>query len=142
MSTAKEEVAREGGADELTEAMEQLVELAPIFNRWAGKYTHVFAEPFEWQGERYERLTFNWESLSGRDFIQLDAEARRRRGAPSLEANDYPIPYLAGMAARACTERNENGKRALGTDAFDAMPGKDCLRICRQARLFLAVSAL
>lgn len=123
-------------------AMTKVAEALPILNRWTGTYTHVFAKPFHWRGEDYERLTFDWESLTGKDCIQIDAEARKKRAVASLEANDYPIVYLEGMAARACTERNENGKRVINADALEAMPAQDCLRICRQARVFLAVSAL
>lgn len=126
----------------IQEAMEKVVEAIPVLNRWAGTYTHIFPKPFHWLGTDYEQLTFNWESLTGKDCIQIDAEARRKRAAPSLESNDYPIAYLEGMAVRACTERNENGLRVIGTDALEAMPAQDCLRICRQARVFLAVSAL
>lgn len=123
-------------------AMTKVAEALPILNRWTGTYTHVFAKPFHWRGEDYERLTFDWESLTGKDCIQIDAETRKQRAAASLEANDYPIVYLEGMAVRACTERNENGKRVINADALEAMPAQDCLRICRQARVFLAVSAL
>lgn len=30
-------------------------------------YTHVFQEPFTYQGETYEELTFNWKTLNGKD---------------------------------------------------------------------------
>lgn len=123
-------------------ALRKVAEAIPILNRWAGTYTHIFAKPFHWMGESYERMTFDWESLTGRDCIQIDVESRKKRAAASLEANDYPIAYLEGMAARACAERNSDGKQVIGTDALEAMPAQDCLRICRQARLFLAVSAL
>ena len=123
-------------------AMERVAKAIPILNRWTGTYTHVFTKPFHWLGEDYERLTFDWESLTGKDCTQIDAETRRKRASASLEANDYPIAYLEGMAARACTERNGDGKRVIGADALEAMPAQDCLRICRQARVFLAVSAL
>lgn len=126
----------------LSNAISSLAKLIPVLNRWAGKYTHVFAEPFAWQGKTYKRLSFDWEILRGRDCIRIESEARRRGGAPALEANSYPIAYLAGMAAHACTERDENGRMVIGTDALDAMNAQDCLSICRQARLFLAVSAL
>ncbi len=132
----------DGGESTLTNAISNLAKLIPVLNRWAGKYTHVFAEPFQWQGETYKSLTFDWETLRGRDCIRIESEARRRGGAPALEANSYPIAYLAGMAAHACTERDEGGHRVIGTDALDAMNAQDCLSICRQARLFLAVSAL
>ncbi len=132
----------DGGESALSNAISSLAKLIPVLNRWAGKYTHVFAEPFEWKGKTYKRLSFDWETLRGGDCIRIESETRKRGGAPALEANSYPIAYLAGMAAYACTERDEKGFRVIGTDALDAMNAQDCLSICRQARLFLAVSAL
>ncbi len=124
------------GETALTTAIGKLAELIPVLNRWAGKYKHVFAEPFQWQGETYRSLTFDWETLRGKDCVRIETEARRRGGAPALEANSYPIAYLVGMAAHACTERGEGGRRVIGTDALEAMNFQDCMRICRQARLF------
>ncbi len=145
MSIAKEEAVQRDEVNEdakLTGAVNQMVAAARVLNQWTGNYTHVFVKPFEWQGERYEQLSFDWENLSGRDCILVETAARRRNAAPTLHANDYPIAYLEELAVRACTERNEKGRHVLGTDAFDAMPAQDCLRICRQARAFLANLAL
>lgn len=126
----------------LTNAIDELARLLPTLNRWAGRYTHVFAEPLEWMGNTFTRLTFDWEALRGEDCIRIETEARRRGGAPALEANNYPIAFLEGMAAAACTERDADGHRVIGTDALGKMNFQDCMRICKQARLFLAVSAL
>lgn len=133
---------KDNGELALTNAINELAKLLPTLNRWAGKYKHVFSEPFEWEGNSYKSLTFDWESLCGTDCIRIETEARRRGGAPALEANSYPIAFLEGMAAAACTERSVDGRRVIGTDAFGKMRFQDCMCICKQARLFLAVSAL
>lgn len=136
------ETNEDGVEPGLTEAIDALAKLLPALNRWAGKYTHVFAEPFEWEGNSYTRLTFDWETLRGADCLRIDTEARRKGGAPALEANSYPIAFLQGMAATACTERNADGRRVIGTDALRKMKLQDCMRICKQARLFLSVAGL
>lgn len=126
----------------LTNAIDGLAKLLPTLNRWSGRYTHVFAQPFEWEGNTYQRLTFDWESLTGKDCVRIETEARHRGGAPALEANSYPIAFLEGMAAAACTERSKDGRRVIGTDTLGKMSFQDCMRICKQARLFLSVAAL
>lgn len=132
----------DSGEIALGSAIDTLAKLLPTLNRWAGKYTHVFAEPFEWEGNTYTRLTFDWETLRGADCLQIDTEARHKGGAPALEANSYPIAFLQGMAATACTERSADGRRVIGTDALRKMKLQDCMRICKQARLFLSVAGL
>ena len=45
--------------------------------------------------------------------------------------------FLAGMAARACTERDENGKRVIDGQAVVEMDMADFQAITRKARGFL-----
>lgn len=45
--------------------------------------------------------------------------------------------FLAGMAARACTERDESGKRVIDGQAVTEMPLGDFQAITRKARGFL-----
>ncbi len=132
----------DGVTETVVLAARKLAEAARILNRWAGRYTHVFVKPFQWQGKTYERLTFDWETLRGADCISAEAAVRRRDAAPTLHTGDYPTAYLEELAARSCTERDEDGKRVLGADALQHMPAQDCLRICREARVFLANLAL
>jgi len=144
----KKDVQRVGTKDEdgVTEAVllaaQKLAEAARILNQWGGRYTHIFVKPFHWQGQTYERLTFDWETLTGQHCIDAESAARRRGVAPTLHTGDYPTTFLEELAVQACTERNESGKHVLGVDALRHMPAQDCLRICREARSFLANSAL
>ena len=45
--------------------------------------------------------------------------------------------FLAGMAARACTERDEKGKPVIDGQALKKMPMTDFQAITRKARGFL-----
>lgn len=50
---------------------------------------------------------------------------------------EYTGGYLCGMAVRACTERDEKGRRILPPAAFQALPLGDFMDICGKARNFL-----
>lgn len=100
-----------------------------------GTYTHVFKKPFTYQGVTYEKLTFNWDSLSGKDSVAIERDLLRR-GLTTVLAEFTP-EYLAGMAVRACTYRNDDGFRTVTPDTLDAMPIHEFRRICGAARSFL-----
>ena len=83
-------------------------------------YTHTFKKPFTFEGVTYEKLTFNWDSLSGRDSVAIERELLRR-GLTTVMAEFTP-EYLAAMAARACAYRNDEGFRTVTTDTIYAIP--------------------
>lgn len=98
-------------------------------------YTHTFQNPFTFESVTYEKLTFNWDSLSGGDSVAIERELLRR-GLITVMAEFTP-EYLAAMAARACTYRNDDGFRTITTDAVYAMPLREFRKICGAARRFL-----
>jgi len=98
-------------------------------------YTHQFKKPFTYQNVTYEQLTFDWSTLTGNDYIAIETEMLRRR--KTLIVPEYTSEFLCAMAARACTNRNEEGFRILNTDAMKAMPMRDFQAICRTAQYFL-----
>jgi hypothetical protein len=100
-----------------------------------GSYTHVFEEPFTYEGTAYERLTFNWKTLSGKDSVSIQRELLNRNVTTVIE--EFTPEYLAAMAARACTYRNADGFRMITTDALYALPLPDFRAICAAARRFL-----
>lgn len=98
-------------------------------------YTHQFKQPFTYHNATYERLTFDWGTLTGSDHIAIENEMLRR--GKTLIVPAYTGDFLCGMAARACTDRNGEGFRVLNTDAMKAMPMRDFQAICRKAQDFL-----
>ena len=65
----------------------------------SGTYTHVFKRPFTHGGVTYEHLTFDWESLSGKDSVAIERELRGVNVTVVLA--EFTPEYLAAMAARA-----------------------------------------
>lgn len=96
-------------------------------------YTHKFATPFEFEGKTYESLTFEWGSLTGNDFLNIEAEIVSMGKA--LISPEFSSEFLVRMASRACTEQ-------LGSDAITATPIGDFNRIRGRARSFLLNTAL
>jgi len=122
--------------EQCDEAVRDLVRAMNILNLWDGtEYTHVFLKPFQWQGDTFEKLTFNFASLTGADAAAAEADARRLGATLHLESRTYPQEYLAAIAVRCCTAKTSlDGK--LGLDAFRAMPIQDFQRIVFQVRNF------
>ena len=94
-----------------------------------GSYTHTFKNPFPWNGKNYEKLTFDWSALE----IESETVMKGR----TLVSPEFTGEFLAGMAARACTERDEKGKRVIDGQAIRKMPLTDFKAITRKARGFL-----
>lgn len=99
------------------------------------RYTHTFAKPFQWKERTFESLTFDWTVLSGRDHLEIEQELMRKGRV--LIAPAFTGSFLAGMAARACTERDGKGKRVIDTQAVMDMPMGDFQAITMEARDFL-----
>ncbi len=100
-----------------------------------GSYTHTFKNPFQWKDRTFESLTFNWTTLKGRDHLEIEQEVLMR--GRTLVSPAFTGEFLAGMAARACTEREENGKRVIDGQAIMEMDMVDFQAITRKARGFL-----
>ena len=92
----------------------------------AGVYTHTFKKPFEYAGETYTTLTFDFEKMTGRDMVSIETEMQMNNEyclAPEVSRS-----FQAKMAAKAA---------GIGSDVLDAMPIKDFNRITNAARSFL-----
>ena len=90
--------------------------------------TYTFKKPFTYEGKSYEKLTFDFGSLSGRDSAEIEAE---------LRAQNHPIivasldgEYLIRVCVRACTEN-------VGVDTLMALPLRDYNNLRDRARSFL-----
>ena len=101
----------------------------------AGIYTHILTTPLTYEGITYKKLTFNWNSLSGRDSVAIERELLSRNITTVIA--QFTPEYLASMAARACTYRNDDGFRTITTDALYELPILEFRAICDAARRFL-----
>ena len=84
--------------------------------------------PFEWEGKTYEKLTFNWLRLTGRDSIEVEREM-------TLLGHGTATPEFTGefqtrLACRACME-------GLTYDGIKALPLPAYSAIQRKARNFM-----
>lgn len=77
----------------------------------AGVYTHTFKKPFEYAGETYTTMTFDFEKMTGRDMVSIETEMQMNNEyclAPEVSRS-----FQAKMAAKAA---------GIGSDVLDAMP--------------------
>jgi hypothetical protein len=93
----------------------------------SGYYKHVFKKPFEWEGKVYGSLTFDFESLTGRDTLAVERELAAKNIIPVVRSLN--LPFQIRIAARACTE-------TIGIDMLEALPIKDFERIMNRVRIF------
>ena len=94
-------------------------------------YTHKFRTPFLYNGKSYEELRFDWDSLTGRDSLSVEAELQALGIAVVVPA--FSGPYMMRIAAKACTEM-------IGADAFEMMRLSDYNRIRSAVRSFILAS--
>lgn len=99
------------------------------------RYVHEFRKPFSYQGNTFERMTFDFDTLNGKDSAAVE-RALMRRGI-TVVIGEYTVDYLSGMAARACTERDGDGHRIVSVETLEAMPVGDFRTICGKTRSFL-----
>lgn len=93
-----------------------------------GIYEHLFKTPFCYEGKAYDKMTFEFNNLTGRDGLAIENEMQARGKPVVIPA--FSGEYLVRMAARACTDR-------IGIDAIEAMTLADYNGIRSAARSFL-----
>ncbi len=98
-------------------------------------YTHTFKEPFQFRGHTVTELSFNWGELTGKDFEAVEDDMLRH--GKTLVVPALTGAFLAGMAVRACTNRDDNGIRIVDADMLRALPIRDYQNIYMSARRFL-----
>ena len=59
---------------DMAEAAEKLEQEAKRADADYSSYTHVFQPPFIYEGRTYDTLTFNWDTLTGKDSLAIEAE--------------------------------------------------------------------
>lgn len=91
-------------------------------------YTLKFKKPFEYDGQSYTELTFNWDALTGEDSLAIEAELQAM--GKFIVSPTFSGEYLVRMAAKACTT-------TVGQDLLRALPISDYNRIRSAARSFL-----
>lgn len=108
--------------------MEELKAAQEAAKTAKGAYTHTFDEPLMYDGEEITELTFDFDRVTGRDCLAIEAEltAMGKITASPTFSGEYQIRF----AAKACIER-------IGVDIFDRMKARDFLRITGKTRNFM-----
>ncbi len=98
-----------------------------------GEFKLVFKKPklFEYDGKKYEELSFDFEKLTGRDSLDIESELQRLGRALVVPA--FSGEYLIRMASKAC-------EQPIGSDGFEQMALSDFNKIRGAARSFLLKS--
>lgn len=91
-----------------------------------GAYTHTFKKPFTYEDKTYEKVTFDFERLTGHDMVSIEAEMQAN--SEYALAPEISRSFQAKMAAKAA---------GIGSDTLEAMPIKDFNKITNAARDFL-----
>ncbi len=92
-----------------------------------GVYNHTFKTPFEYEGKKYKTICFNFNKMTGQDFISVENEM--------MNKNEYALDpilsrsYLSKLASKAS---------GIPSDIIEAMPARDFKKITDAARNFLA----
>ena len=94
-----------------------------------GAYVHKFSRPFEYEGKKFENLTFNFNELTGKDMIAIEAEMQAM-GEYAL-APEISRGFQCRMAAKAAK---------IGTDVLESMPLPEFNKITNASRDFLISS--
>lgn len=94
-------------------------------------YTHVFKNPFEFEGKTYDKLTFNFEGLLGSDMIAVENEMASV--GEYVLSPEISTSFLAKMAARAA---------GVGSDLIEHLPIRDFGKIKNKSRDFLVTTGL
>lgn len=126
-----EELAEEASA------LEKAVQAEAKRGVWK-RCSHVFGEPFRFEGQTFARLDFDWTRLTGRDSLAIEEEILIRKRKTVVDAK-FSTDYLCGMAVRACTSRSAEGD-AFSTFAMEALPLGVFQKICSSARNFLIIA--
>jgi hypothetical protein len=88
----------------------------------------TFASPWSYEGKTYDKITFDFGKLTGRDGLAIEAELQGT-GRAFLDPM-FNGAYLARMACRASTPR-------ISVDVLEAMPLAKFSKVRNAARNFL-----
>lgn len=107
--------------EELEQAKEEAKKAENLF-------TLKLKKPLSYEGTEYTELSFDFDSLTGRDSLNVERELAIRGIQVAVPA--FSGEYIIRIAAKACTS-------PIGSDAFELMSLKDYNRMRSKVRNFL-----
>ncbi len=94
----------------------------------SGLVTIKLKKPLIYNGENIDTLTFKFDTLTGGDGMNIDAEMQANGKVAVIPAGN--TEFIALMAVRACTKN-------IGRDIYSMMDIRDYIRITNEGRSFL-----
>ena len=91
-------------------------------------YKLKFKKPFEFEGKKYEELSFDFDALTGKDFLKMEKEMNLLGMA--VVNPEFSTPFIARMAIKACSEK-------ISIDFVESLPLKEFDALRSMARNFL-----
>jgi hypothetical protein len=92
----------------------------------AGVYTHTLKKPFTYAEKTHEKFTFDFDKLSGNDYLAVEKQLRDE-GETSV--NMASTRFICEIASRAS---------GIGSDVFIALPIVEFNNFINKIYLFLA----
>lgn len=126
MSTENKENLTTSGETGVTESGTKVVKTGSKSD--PNVYVHEFKKPFEYENQKYDKITFNFGKLLGSDCVAIDDEMSME-GRYVLDPT-ISIVFMEKLAAKA-------SEPAIGSDALEALPFGDFAKIKNAARAFL-----
>ncbi len=109
--------------------MDAIIKKETIEEENNDRLQHIkLSRPVTYNGDELTELDFDFDSLTGADAMNIEAELQAMGIGVFVESASGP--YMIRMAAKACTV-------PIGADFFDLLPMKDYSKIRRMARNFL-----
>lgn len=96
-------------------------------------FTMRLRKPFTWEGKDYTELEFDFGTLTGADFLNIETEVSA--AGYSVIVPEFSTMFLMTMAFRCC-------KQPIGTDVIRQLPFVLFNRIRSRARSFLMNSGI
>lgn len=92
-----------------------------------GVYTHNMKEPFEYEGKVYDEIKFDFNKLTGEDYIAIEDEMASLNKI--LVIPEFSTSFLVRMAAKAS---------GVATEVLNALPLNEFAKIRGAAKNFLS----
>lgn len=91
-------------------------------------FTLHLTKPFNWEGNDYTEMEFDFDGMTGADFINIEAELQSQ--GYGVIAPEFSTMFLMTMTMRCC-------KQPIGTDSIEKLPFPVFCRLRSKARSFL-----
>ncbi len=106
--------------------MSEVIKFPEAKKENAGIYNHTFKTPFKYEGKEYVTVNFNFENLTGNDFMSIEKEMQ--------DDGEY---IVSAEMSRGFLYRLASKASGIGSDVIKAMPIMEFNKITNAARRFL-----